>query len=297
MTLGSTELKKTREKLTPYVEEQFGVSLYRFMKQKVEVESLYNYKIANILNVDKKQVGLLIKDFGLRKINGFSNRFKHRYGANSICVFKTMIEKPENSLSDVARHFGFSREYARQVYEKIYGYPYTDTFKKKTFKRQCRSKKYVKKPKIEYLREVREKMLSLGIASRIVTEGNLYRMTSRDLTLDVRISAKPLLANHKQYFRIAYPKGTVSSSDFFICLCESQEERVHYIIPQEDMPETGICLIPQAKPHESKYSKFKEAWERLKINRNMHDNLNKSALEYLKCGFEQVFPSGEAHCR
>jgi hypothetical protein len=155
-------------------------------------------------------------------------------------------------------------EYARQVYEQIYGYPYTDTFKKKTLERKYRLKKPVKKPRIEYLREVREYMRSLGIASRIVMEGTVYRMTSRDFMLDVRISAKPLLVTHKQYFRIAYPKGTVSNSYFFICLCETQEERIHYIIPGKDMPETGICLIPQAKPHESKYTKFKEAWDRLR---------------------------------
>ena len=71
-------------------------------------------------------------------------------------------------------------------------------------------------------------------------------------------------ASHKQYFRIAYPKGTISNCDFFICLCENQDKRIHYIIPREDMPETGICLIPQAKHHESKYTQFKEAWERLK---------------------------------
>ena len=45
--------------------------------QKIEVSPSY-YKIADILNVDKKQVGLLVKDFGLKKINGFSNRFEHQ---------------------------------------------------------------------------------------------------------------------------------------------------------------------------------------------------------------------------
>ena len=264
MQLGSAELKKTREKLAPYVEEQFGVSLYKFMAQKVEVESLYNYKIADILNVDKKQVGLLVRDFGLKKINGFSNRFEHRYGSGAISKFKSMIEDPENSLSDVGRHFGFSREYARQVYEKIYGFPYTKTFKRKTLEKKCRTKEPNKKPKIAYLREVMEKLLSLGISSHIVKKRNLYRISSQGSTIDVRISAKPLTADHKQYFRIAYPKGTILNCDFFICLCETREERIHYIIPREDMPKTGICLIPQAKLHESKYTKFKEAWDRLK---------------------------------
>lgn len=264
MQLGRNELKKAREKLAPYVEKQFGVSLYRFMEQKVEVESLYNYMIADILNVDKKQVGLLVKHFGLKKTNGFSNRFEHRYGTGAIDTFKAMIEDPENSLSDVGRHFGFSREYARQVYEKIYGFPYTETFKRKTLVRKHRIRKTTRKPKIVYLREIREKLISFGISSQIVREGNLYRIVSHGYKIDIRISAKPLTAGNKQYFRIAYQRGTISNCDFFICICENQEERTHYIIPREDMPETGICLIPQAEPHESKYAKFKEAWHWLK---------------------------------
>ena len=264
MQLGSAEIKKTKEKLAPYVEKHFGVSLYRFMEQKVQVESLYNYTIADMLNVDKKQIGLLVKHFGLKKINGFSKRFEHRYGSGAIDTFKAMIEDPENSLSDVGRHFGFSREYARQVYEKVYGFPYTETFKRKTLERKHRIRKTTRKPKIVYLREIREKLHSLGLSSKIVRERNLYRIRSQGYIIDIRISAKPLTAGHKQYFRIAYQRGTISNCDFFICVCENKEERIYYIIPREDMPETGICLIPQAEPHESKYTKFKEAWHLLK---------------------------------
>ena len=267
MDLVSEELRDTIHKVAPYVEERFGLSLYQFMEQKVEVESLYNYKIADILNLDKKQVGLLVRDFGLKRINGFSNRFDHRYGTGAIDTFKSMIEDPENSLSDVGRHFGFSREYARQVYEKIYGFPYTRTFKRKTLEKKWRTKILKRKPKIEYLREVREKMFSLGISSHIVKKRNIYRIMLQGSEVDVRISTKPSISGARQYFRIAYPKGTTLNCDIFICLCQNREERFHYIIPREHMPKAGICLIPQAKPHKSKYTRFKEAWDILKTNR------------------------------
>jgi hypothetical protein len=231
--------------------------------QKTEVSPLY-HKIANILNVDKKQVRLLVKDVGLRRINGFSNRFEHKYGTGAIRLFKTMVEDPDNSLSDVGRHFDFTREYARQAHEIIYGYSYTETLKKKKQIKKSRIKKPTKKPKVAYLREVREKMLSLGIGSHIVQEGNLYRIKSGNATFDVRISAKPLSSGNRRYFRINYLRGAIFNSDYCICLCESKDDRVYYIIPREEMPETGICLIPQAEPHESKYTKFKESWERLK---------------------------------
>ena len=121
------------ERLEPYVQKKFGLSVYEFMKQKVEAESLYQYEIADLLNLNVKKVAQLSRHFGLRKKNGFKRRFNLKYGTGAVNVFKTMIENTENSLSDVGRHFGFSREYARQVYKNLYGYPYTETHKRKQF--------------------------------------------------------------------------------------------------------------------------------------------------------------------
>ena len=249
-----------KEQLEPYVQAEFGLSVYEFMKQKVEAESLYQYEIADLLNLDVKKVGQLSRHFGLRKKNGFKRRFNLKYGTGAVNVFKTMIENTENSLSDVGKHFGFSREYARQVYENLYGYPYTKTYKRKQSEKKIHRIALKRKTKISYMREVIEKMASLGIDAVIIKEDFLYRIGSNCLKLDIRISAKPSDVGGKQCFRIAYEEDYIADCDFVIFICESGENRIHYIIPKDFIPKSGICLFPEDGRRISKYTKFKEAW-------------------------------------
>jgi len=56
----------------------------------------------------------------------FVERFERKYGKGAIAIFIGIIEKLSSNLSDVARAFGFTREYARHVYKKIYGVPYSE---------------------------------------------------------------------------------------------------------------------------------------------------------------------------
>ena len=60
----------TKEQLRPYVLEKYGLSVYEFMKQKVEEEALYQHEIAAMLNMDVKTVGRLSRRFLTNK-NGF----------------------------------------------------------------------------------------------------------------------------------------------------------------------------------------------------------------------------------
>ena len=65
--------------------------------------------------------------------------FKQRYGPDAIRRFQGIIEDPYSSLADVGRQFGFTRENARQIYEKIYGFSYTETYKKKILLRRLKA--------------------------------------------------------------------------------------------------------------------------------------------------------------
>ena len=120
-----------RDLVETYVKEHFGMDLYDFIKYKAEEESFYDYEIASLLRVTPGLVRNLRNTFGIKRSNGFSRRFEGRYGKGAVERFKKIIEDPKNSLSDVARHFGFSRQYAWQVYRKIYGCPYTEAYKRK----------------------------------------------------------------------------------------------------------------------------------------------------------------------
>ena len=121
--------KKT--KLESYVQVRFGMDLYEFIKQKVQVDELYDYEIASLLEVKDSMITKLRNAYGIKRATGFSRRFDRRYGKGAVEKFKKMIENPTSTLDDIGRHFEFSKEYARQVYEKIYGYAYTEAYKRK----------------------------------------------------------------------------------------------------------------------------------------------------------------------
>lgn len=56
----------TTTQLETYVKDQFNMELYEFIKHKVEVENLYDYELAGILNVDRPFIGKLRKTFGMK---------------------------------------------------------------------------------------------------------------------------------------------------------------------------------------------------------------------------------------
>jgi hypothetical protein len=130
----------TKDELADYVEDHFGMEVYEFIKYKVEVESLHDYEIARIMNVKPADIGRLRRNFGIKRANGFPRRFERTYGVGAIETFKRMVEAPGNSLSDVARHFGFSRQNAWQVYKKIYNRPYTEVHQRKLLEKRQKSR-------------------------------------------------------------------------------------------------------------------------------------------------------------
>ena len=256
-----------QEKLTEHVKDQFGMDLFPFMRQKVEVESLYDYEIARILNVSTTSIRKLRNMYGIKRANGFSRRFDNIYGAGAVEMFKKMIEDPEISLTDLGRHFQFSREYARQVFQKLYGYPYTETYKRKqALKRKKRPSNGngngVTKLKGKY-RKVRKKIESMGLLADVKENENFSLTLNNGYKLAIRATSTPVLIGNNQYYRINNAKCPIQDFDFFICLCKYSKEDVHFIIPSDIMPKSVLTLLPQAGPEQSKYAPFKEAWNLL----------------------------------
>ncbi len=252
------------KKLDPYVKAQYGLTLYEFMKEKIEAESLYLYEVAELLNLNVTKVSRLSKHFGIKNKNGFKKRFTVKYGTDAIQKFKTMIEDPEKSLAGVGRYFGFSREYARQVYKKIYGFAYTEIYREKLEEKEKQKPAPKKKSKLYFLRKVMEKMISLGIDAYIFKEGTSYRIASKGFRVDVRISKKPLGVPGREYYRITYKKKYICNCDFVIFVCYTGKNQIHYIIPRKNLPKCGVVFFPKAGLYEYKYEKFREAWGLIK---------------------------------
>ena len=254
------------ERLNSFVKSNWDMELHDFLSQKVEVECLYNYQIAALLNVEKKLVGELIRKSGLRRTQGFfTRRFEETYGKGSTDTFKNMIEELDTSLSDVARYFGFSREYARQVYLKFFGRPYSEAL-------------YEKRQKIGLFKEEisrnskktrnfmgrKNKRRPWPILRRISYDGGVRNIFVNGFKLAFRFSERPFMSAEKLHFRITYQNpGSHKGCDFLICLCGYKDKKTYYVIPNHAIPKYGICLIPQAGTNESKYARFRETWEPL----------------------------------
>jgi hypothetical protein len=156
-----------RVDLNVYTRERFGLSLYDFLRQKTEKEALYDYEIARILGVSRGRIGHLRRSLGINRKNAFAGRFERRYGKGAVTQFTNLIENPENSLADTGNHFGFSREYARQVYREIQGCPYTMAYRKRREKR-ARKKAAFSPPEQSVERTVEHKFRGLrGINCRL----------------------------------------------------------------------------------------------------------------------------------
>ena len=94
-----------------------------FMRHMAEVRRHADREIADMHNVTIPTVRKIRRRYGIKRTDSSLRLFEQRYGPNAVRSFKRIIEDASSSLADVGRHFGFTREYARQIYKKIYGFP------------------------------------------------------------------------------------------------------------------------------------------------------------------------------
>lgn len=261
-----------KEHLESYVKEHFGTDLCGFLKDKVEKELLYDSEIANILNVRTCYIGRLRYAFGIRRTNGFLRRFERRYGLGAEEIFRTMIADDDVSLSALGNHFGFSREYARQVYEKIHGASYTQDHRRKQLARAKRRLDTPKRGKrLDMVMQVKERIQSFGLSPHVRSKGGHHILLTNGYQIALKYSENPLTYGAKKRFYISNAKGQYADYDFLIALCKSREDSIHYIIPRDAMPRSGVSLFPESGPDKSKYAQFKEAWH-LIVHKETRDN-------------------------
>lgn len=208
----------------------------------------------------------------METVNKFSRRFERKYGEGAVQMFKRIAEDPDNSLSDIARHFGFSKQYAWHVYQKISECPYSEVLKRKRqIREQKRLDSWKKSESFGLLMKVKERMAALGLSCDIVRKGSGYLFIANDHKLVVKFTdrSRVIGSKCKEYFHVCSPKGPINDDyDFLVGLCISKDESAYYVIPRDVMPKDGVSLIPRAELDESKYARFKEAWDLLLKDEN-----------------------------
>ncbi len=97
----------------------------QFIREKVEVDALTDAEIASQLNVGTSTIAHWRNRLNIKPANKFKRKFKEKYGPDALDCFDRMI-KNRATLQEIALYFGFSREYARQVYNQLYEGSYSE---------------------------------------------------------------------------------------------------------------------------------------------------------------------------
>ena len=100
-------------------------SIEQFIREKVEVEALTDAQIAQLLDVGTSTISHWRNKFNIRPADKFKRKFKEKYGPDAIESFDMMVRN-RTTLQEIANYFGFTREYARQVYNKLYKGSYSE---------------------------------------------------------------------------------------------------------------------------------------------------------------------------
>jgi hypothetical protein len=253
-------MKKTE--LESYVKTSFNMTIQDFMQQVVEIDGLGDREIANMLDVSIPTIRKVRKRYGIKRADSSLKRFERGYGPDAVRRFKGIIEDPSSSLADVARHFGFTRENARRIYKKIYGSPYTETYKKKIFLRRLKgdSLKFFS-GRLMHLKKVKDKITEMGLDPVILIKAKSHVLvTNNNLALAVMYRSKLPQIRNKKYFPVNVVSKQRQGCDFFILSHLSDGDSTYYIIPNEAMPKKGAMIPVSSDDANGKYSRFKDAW-------------------------------------
>ena len=101
------------------------LSIERFIREKVELEALTDAQIAQLLDVGTSTISHWRNKFSIRPADKFKRKFKEKYGTDAIECFDIMVRN-RTTLQEIANYFSFTREYARQVYNKLYKGSYSE---------------------------------------------------------------------------------------------------------------------------------------------------------------------------
>ncbi|MEK7082372.1 MAG: helix-turn-helix domain-containing protein [Patescibacteria group bacterium] len=101
------------------------VHIEQFLREKVEYEGFTDAQIASLLDVGVSTVCHWRNKFNIKPADKFPGHFKEKYGPDAIDFFHAMVRNG-GMLMEIAGYFGFSREYARRVFVKLYGMSFTE---------------------------------------------------------------------------------------------------------------------------------------------------------------------------
>ena len=223
----------------------------------------------------------------------FSIKLTNRHGSAFLDDYMALSSKQYWDLTAIAKKYGFSRERARQIYNRLFRTPYMSIKKRKTkdkndqtnaMNRACDPRQKVagytggpvlKGAEVELL--AFQKMVELGV--NVEFQKNVsYDMIANGYKVDIKscyVSAKTNSRTTKRYFHFCITKKQFDLCDFFICF--TVLKGIFYIIPKTELNSRSIYIptnynyqhtyFPLRKYYQNRpkrYEKYKEAWHLLK---------------------------------
>jgi hypothetical protein len=255
-----------RKLLEPYMKKSFDMPIQDLMQQVIEINGLLiDREITTIPDVNIPTICKVRKQYRTKRADSTLMRLETRYGPGFVIRFKSIIEDPFSSLAEVGRHFGFSREYVRRIFKKIYRFPYTEIHKKKMLLRRLKADSIkFSSGRLMYVKRVKDKITKMGLDPKILIKAkSLFLLTNNNFRVAVLHSSKLRQICNGKYFYVNVINEQRRGCDFFILSYLNNGDSGYYIIPNECMPKKGALIAISTNNANGKYSRFKDAWQLL----------------------------------
>lgn len=247
--------------LEKLIEDQQGIKAIEFLK-KMGMAQKHNYEIAEILSCTLGSVTGLKRKLHLPiRTNTTGRKLDERHGPGSMDIFLAMIRDKNTTLSDIAKHFGFTRAHASYIYQQYFGEKYTDKLQKQ--KTEARYNVYLRsRSSYRVAAQVQKKMKSQDL------EVEIFRTKSgRNLLRIKNIVICPRIMVPKQVGNCFYHCFLNTSFDFVqFIVAIIPESQIYFVLPHIILPMSRIS-IPY-KYSRSKYSKFIDRWDLIRNKQN-----------------------------
>ncbi|MCK4790332.1 MAG: hypothetical protein KAV87_41730 [Desulfobacteraceae bacterium] len=234
------------------ISERFGKPVCEVLSQFLQKE-LYDYEIANSLQIQVKHVADLRRHCKLKRANTAKRHFREKYGPDAVEQFKQLATDPLCTLTSIAEYFEFSRSNASIAYYKLFGQSYSDLKKSKL---GARAHDRLKARNSYKIADTAAKILERHGFKTTMVLNSIGRV---ELKLN-NTQIKPMRLRRHTIGRLEYfslNSGT-NECDFILGIRDS---KTAYVLPINVLP-LGRVNIP-TENRESKYRQYRNAWHLL----------------------------------
>lgn len=226
----------------------------------------------------------------------YAARIGARFGEKFLADLHSLWTNHNIRLNDVGKKYGITREYVRQLFNKIYGVPYTKLKGKKDLADQrAREEKarreYQKRINLEWRADnlkgfqgshaeaqlmVHDICVELGYEVEVVLsekKGAKPKLVVNGHRVIVAWASKPHMAGKGHfkwpYWRFGSAKSRWENFDFAILCANKDPDILYFIVPKSAIPVGAMVFIRQGKSKyhaaRNRYYPYLGAWHLLEV--------------------------------